>query len=47
MGYVQAGYTVVLSLLALYAGSLVVRRRRLERTLERVEAAERTPGDPA
>ncbi len=36
MGYVDAGYAVVLGLLAAYTGSLVWRRRRLERTAARL-----------
>ena len=32
-GYVEAGYSVVLATLALYAGRLVLRRRTLERWL--------------
>ncbi len=42
MGYVQAGYTVVLSILFLYGGALVLRRRRLTRAVDRVVAAEAT-----
>jgi hypothetical protein len=38
MSYVDAGYAVGLSFMFLYALSLVVRRRRLERRIE-VEAA--------
>jgi hypothetical protein len=40
MGYVQAGYTIVLSILFLYGAALVWRRRRLTRAVERVVAAE-------
>ncbi|MBO0714642.1 MAG: hypothetical protein J2P59_07785 [Acidimicrobiales bacterium] len=41
-GYVEAGYSLVLAALALYAGRLVLRRRTLERWLpERGEH----PGD--
>ena len=39
MGYVQAGYAIVLSLLFLYGVALVWRRRRLTRAVERVVAA--------
>jgi hypothetical protein len=42
MGYVQAGYTIVLSILFLYGGALVWRRRRLTRAVERVMAADAT-----
>jgi hypothetical protein len=31
VSYIAAGYTVALATLALYAGSLVARRRKLER----------------
>ena len=37
MSYVDAGYAVALGALALYAASLVVRWRRLERTSAKVE----------
>jgi hypothetical protein len=40
MGYVQAGYTIVLSILFLYGGALVWRRRRLTRAVDRVVAAD-------
>jgi len=47
MGYVQAGYTIVLSLLFLYGVALVWRRRRLTRAVERVVAADAPePGGP-
>ena len=36
MGYVDAGYVVVLGLLAVYAAWLGWRRRRLERTARRL-----------
>jgi uncharacterized protein (TIGR03382 family) len=39
MGYVQAGYSIVLGILFLYAVSLLWRRRRVTRTVERVMAA--------
>jgi hypothetical protein len=39
VSYVDAGYSIVLGMLALYAVHLVWRRRRLTRTLERVAAA--------
>jgi len=44
MGYVVAGYVIVLSLLFLYAGQLVWRKRRLTRAVERFELLA-TPGD--
>lgn len=40
MSYVDAGYVIVLSVLALYAVGLLLRRRRLTR------AAARTSGPP-
>ncbi len=40
MSYVVAGYVIVLSVLFLYGCQLVWRRRRLERTVERVMAFE-------
>jgi len=52
MNYVVAGYTIVLSILFLYAVQLVWRRRRLTRAVERVRAAsapdraDRSPGRP-
>ena len=39
MRYVIAGYTIILSLLFLYAVQLVWRRQRLTRAVERLEAA--------
>jgi heme exporter protein D len=39
MNYVIAGYTIVLTLLFLYALQLVWRRRRLTRTATRVAAS--------
>jgi len=39
MRYVIAGYTIILSLLFLYALQLVWRRQRLTRAVERLEAA--------
>ena len=39
MGYVQAGYTIVLAILFFYGGSLVWRRRRLNRAVDRVVSA--------
>ena len=36
MGYIDAGYVVVLGLLAAYAGWLGWRRRRLEQTARRL-----------
>jgi hypothetical protein len=40
MGYVVAGYVVVLSLLFLYGVQLVWRRRRLTRAVARVVSAD-------
>lgn len=37
MSYIVAGYAIALTTLAVYAGLLVVRRRRLERLAARVE----------
>jgi hypothetical protein len=45
MGYVQAGYSIVLSILFLYGGALVWRRRRLTRAVERVVAADASTAD--
>jgi len=42
MSYIDAGYTIALSVLAAYAVQLWWRRRRLERLAARVEA-DRTP----
>ena len=39
MRYVIAGYTIILSLLFLYAVQLVWRRQRLTRAVARLEAA--------
>jgi uncharacterized protein (TIGR03382 family) len=39
MGYVQAGYSIVLAILFLYGVSLLFRRRRLERAVARVADA--------
>jgi hypothetical protein len=36
MSYVDAGYSIVLGVLACYAGSLLWRRRRLERIAARL-----------
>ncbi len=44
MGYVDAGYAFVLSVLALYGALLVWRRRRLVRAVERVVATSVPPG---
>jgi hypothetical protein len=44
MGYVVAGYVIVLSLLFLYGVQLVWRRSRLTRAVERLELLA-TPGD--
>jgi uncharacterized protein (TIGR03382 family) len=42
MGYVQAGYSIVLALIFLYALTLLWRRRRLTRTVDRVLASTET-----
>jgi hypothetical protein len=48
MGYVQAGYTIVLSILFVYGVALVWRRRRLTRAVDRVVAADPTvPAGPS
>jgi hypothetical protein len=48
MGYVQAGYSIVLSILFLYGVTLVWRRRRLARAVDRVVAADRSaPAGPS
>jgi heme exporter protein D len=47
IGYVQAGYVVALGVLALYATSLVLRRRALLRRLPPSEAAPVAPREPA
>jgi hypothetical protein len=39
MNYVVAGYSIVLSILFLYGVQLVWRRRRLTRSVQRVQAA--------
>jgi hypothetical protein len=44
MGYVQAGYSIVLGILFLYGLQLVWRRRRLNRAVARVVAADAVPG---
>jgi uncharacterized protein (TIGR03382 family) len=45
MSYVDAGYAIALSVLALYSVALLLRRRRLERAVARGEAEEaRRPG---
>jgi uncharacterized protein (TIGR03382 family) len=46
MGYVQAGYSIVLSILFLYALSLLFRRRRLNRAVARLIDAPHTEGQP-
>ncbi len=38
MSYVDAGYAIALSVLALYSLSLLLRRRRLERAVARGDA---------
>jgi hypothetical protein len=40
MGYVQAGYSIVLGILFLYGLQLVWRRRRLNRSVARVVASD-------
>jgi hypothetical protein len=40
MGYVQAGYSIVLGILFLYGVGLVRRRRKLNRAVDRVVAAD-------
>ncbi len=47
MGYVYAGYAVILVVLGAYAASLVVRRRRLAATVDRLAAAGPSPVDPS
>ncbi len=48
MGYVQAGYSIVLGLLFLYGMQLLWRRRRLNRAVARVAAADLgASGQPA
>ncbi|HVC14775.1 MAG TPA: hypothetical protein VND62_07935 [Acidimicrobiales bacterium] len=44
MSYVDAGYVIALLALALYACSLLVRRRRLEQAAGRTGASERETG---
>lgn|GEM_PF-6453094 len=48
MSYVAAGYAIALGVLALYALSLLVRTRRLERAARRAEAEgpEPVPSSP-
>ncbi|HXW38286.1 MAG TPA: hypothetical protein VEJ44_01220 [Acidimicrobiales bacterium] len=45
MSYIDAGYSIVLGLLAAYACSLAWRRRRLERTARRL-APDAAPAVP-
>lgn len=48
MRYVDAGYTIALFALALYAVTLVLRRRRLTRAAALAERPEAPPpGDPS
>jgi hypothetical protein len=48
MGYVVAGYTIVLGILFLYGLDLVWRRRRLTRAVGRVQATDPGPDrDPS
>jgi hypothetical protein len=44
MGYVIAGYTIVLTILFLYGASLVWRRKRLTRAAQRVTSTSHAPG---
>ncbi len=46
MKYIDAGYVVALGSLALYAGWLVTRRRRLEAAVARRRASEAGPPAP-
>jgi len=46
MGYVVAGYSIVLGILFLYGLALVWRRRRLTRAVERVTSSA-TSGGPS
>jgi uncharacterized protein (TIGR03382 family) len=46
MGYVQAGYSIVLAILFLYALSLLFRRRRLNRAVARLVDIARAEGQP-
>ena len=46
MGYVQAGYSIVLAILFLYAVSLLVRRRRLDRAVARLTDPPHAEGQP-
>jgi hypothetical protein len=46
MGYVQAGYSIVLAILFLYALTLVFRRRRLNRAVALLVDASRADGQP-
>ncbi|MDA8315529.1 MAG: hypothetical protein M0010_10210 [Actinomycetota bacterium] len=43
MSYVDAGYAIALSVLALYSLSLLLRRRRLERAAARGDAPGQDP----
>jgi uncharacterized protein (TIGR03382 family) len=45
MGYVQAGYSIVLAILFFYALSLLVRRRRLNRAVARLVDAPHGDGE--
>jgi hypothetical protein len=44
MGYVVAGYSIVLTILFVYGLSLVWRRKRLTRAAERVTSTSHPPG---
>lgn len=47
MSYVDAGYAIALGTLAVYAVTLVMRRRRLERSVRRLESppSDRSPSE--
>jgi hypothetical protein len=47
MGYVVAGYTIVLSILFLYGLSLAWRRRRLTQAAQRVASSDASHGPSA
>lgn len=47
MKYVDAGYAIALVVLALYAGALALRRRRLERAVPGSAAPSRSAQGPA
>lgn len=45
-GYVDAGYAIALTVLALYAVSLILRRRRLERAAAVLDRDQSPPAGP-